>query len=242
MGRRWPKSGQLVFLGLVAMLFAAAARAQFCPTTNDGDIEGKVPSVRQGTLRYHNGTRPWLGLIPDHPACGAKEIELAFSTPASWQDAERMRDCRVKIDGKISESPTAYYSTDLNLFDAKITPERGCHPFPPNPDYAKIKIPDWISGYQVTVFINVQANKPLLGRAVSSDATARPLTPWQAYAQVSLNGEKDMDLGCRDGFRITSFSSMPPDASAPAPLSKGWARIYSSQLGAASLTIECRRN
>lgn len=223
-----------------AAIMTGAVAAQSCPPADGSNLDAKAPSVLHGTLRYHGGIRPWLGVVPDHPVCGAKEIELAFGNDG-WCSAQRLSGCAVTVEGVISESPTAYYSADLNIFNPKVIPAPGCHLLPEEPDYLAMKIPPSVQAYRLTVFIDVAANKPLRGSVVDVGRPGQHLAPWRAYAEVALNGEEDMDLGCRDGFRMTSFSSVPPDASAPAPLFNGWARIYSSERGASSLTIECRR-
>ncbi len=226
---------------LLVILLTALAQAQSCPPADGSRLDASAPSTLHGTVRYHDGTRPWLGFIPDQHVCGASEIELAFGSSSGWRTTKRLRGCPATVYGTISNSPSAYYSTDLNFFNPKITPDAGCHLLPADPDYATVKIPDWVNDYQLTVFTDVQADKPLKGQAVSGGVVKRPLNPWEAYAQVSLNGEKDLDVGCRSGFLMVSYSSVPPDASEPAPFFKGWARIYSSDLGPASLTIKCRR-
>jgi hypothetical protein len=208
--------------------------AQSCPSTDGQDAA--QPSTLHGTILLHPGTRAWLGLRLDHQVCGTREVELAFSK--DWQQAKRMQNCGVTVKGLISESPTVYYSTDLNLFDPVVTPDPGCHLLPADPDFEKVKIPNAVSKYQATVFIDVRENKPLRGEVINTSGKDQPLTPWRAYVLVFLNGEKDLNLSCREGFRLVSAQSLPRGKSARLD---GSAVLYSSELGPASLTIQCSR-
>jgi hypothetical protein len=221
---------------LSAPLFCIAtnALAQSCPSA--GGQDAAQPSTLHGTIILHPGTRTWLGLRLDHPVCGTREIELAFSK--DWEQAKRMQNCSVTAKGVISESPTVYYSTDLNLFDAAITADPGCRLLRADPDPGKVKIPDFISTYRATVFIDVPGNKPLRGEVTNTLGKGQPLTPWRAYVLVFLNGERDLNLSCRDGFKLVSARSFPRGKST---LLGGSAVLYSSELGPASLTIQCSR-
>ncbi len=225
---------------LVFAVLPGRLSGESCPPTDGSNPAAPAASVLHGAIRYHAGTRPWLGLVSDHPVCGAVEIELAFGHSDDSLRVKRMRGCTAIVRGIISEGLTAYYATDLNIFDGKITPDTSCHFLPADPDDAAAKIPVSITSYRVTVFIDVKADKPLRGEAAKAGSGSVPLSPWRAYAEISLNGEKDLDLACRDGFRIVSFSSEPRDDSEPSPL-PGFIRLNSSDLGPASLTIECLR-
>lgn len=227
----------LLSIFIVSGVAAGGLFAQSCPAGDN--IAAPESSRLHGALRFHDGTRPWLGLAMQQPACGAKEIELVFSGDG-WRAAKRMRGCGATVQGKILESPTTYYATGLNLMDAAITPDPGCRLLPADPDYEAFRIPEGVGSYRLTVFIDARANKPLRGVVVGTGGTTGPLKPWRAYAEISLNGELDLDLGCRQGFRMVSFTSDPPHASERSPL-EGMARLNSSERGSGFLAIECQR-
>jgi hypothetical protein len=226
-----------MFRVLILLIFCSVAGrlfAQSCPPSDGKDIDAPQPSVLHGTINFHPGTRPWLSLVLTKPACEASEIELAFSGDG-WSRAKQMDHCSVTVKGVISESATAYYSADLNLFNPVITPEPGCKFLPPDPDYSKMTIPDSINSYSVTVFTDVRGNKPLRGEVSSS---AHRLEPWQPYVQYFLNGEEDLNLSCRKGFRLASFKSSAGHAEL---FDSNTARLYADDGAPASLMIVCSR-
>jgi hypothetical protein len=218
---------------ILAALSSRILSAQYCPPSDGKSIDAPQPSVLHGTIKLHPGTRPWLGLVLAKPACGASEIELAFSDGVSH--ARQMDHCSVTVKGVISESPTIYYSADLNIFNPVITPDPGCKLFPPDPDYSKVTIPSSIKSYEVTVFRDIRGNKPVRGEVVSS--SGRRLEPWQPYVQLSMNGEEDLTLNCPDGFELTSFK-----AKGHGVLIDATAWLYAEKGAPASLTIVCRRD
>ncbi len=210
--------------------------AQSCPPADGKNIDAPQPSVLHGTVKYHPGTRPWIGLALPKPACGAAEIELAFSTSERWRHIKQMDHCSATVNGVITESPTVYYSADLNIFDGIITPNPGCMLIPPGPDYSKMTIPDSIKSYNVTIFTDIRGNKPLRGEV---SVPGHRLEPWQIYVQSSLNGEKDLDLNCREGFKLISFKSTGGQSELFDP---NTARLYANEGAPASLTITCNRS
>ncbi len=216
----------------LAMLGAGTLFAQSCPPSDAKDNDAPQASVMHGTIKFHPGTRPWLGLVLPKPACGASEIELAFKDGEFR--AKQMDHCAVTVKGVIGASPTIYYSTDLNIFGPVITPDPGCHLLPPDPDYTRMTIPDSISSYKATVFAEILGNKPLRGEVSSS---GRRLEPWEPYVQYFLNGEEDLGLNCHDGFKLISFRS----AAGHAELLEQTAWLYAENGAPASLTIVCRR-
>lgn len=147
-----------------------------------------------------------------------------------------MDRCSVTVKGIVGESPTGYYSADLYIFDPKISPEAGCKLLPPDPDYAKMSIPDSIKSYTATVFTDIRRNKPLSGKASSA---GRRLDPWQTYVESSLNSEKDLDLSCHQGFKLVSFKSAGSQSEL---LDTNIARLYANDDAPASLTIVCSRD
>lgn len=224
-------------LWLLAILSVpGGVRAQSCPPADGSSLDAKAPSALHGTIRYHEGTRPWLGFVPDQPVCGEKEIELAFSD-TGWEQAKRMRGCGVTVRGRISDSPTVYYAANLNVFNPEITPDGGCHLFPADPDSKRSPIPAAVNSYRVTIYIDVRDNKPLRGEVRLAESP-RIETDWQSYADWWLNGEEDLAMSCRKGFRLVSFKGSAPDRTIS---DDGWISITSSELGPASLTIECHR-
>lgn len=220
---------------ILAALTVRGVFAQSCPPADGKNPDAPQPSVLHGTVKYHPGTRPWLGLVLQKPACGASEIQLAFSGDG-WSRAKQLDHCWVTVKGVISESLTAYYSADLNIFDAVITPDPNCKLLPPDPDYSKINIPNSITSYEVTVFTDIRANKPLRGEVSSS---GQRLEPWQPYVQVFLNGEEDLNLNCRVGFKLVSFKS---SGSQSELFDQNTARLDVNEDAPASLTIVCHRN
>ena len=132
--------GQPIRILLIfATLGTGTLFAQSCPSSDAKDIDAPQASVLHGTIKFHPGTRPWLGLVLPKPACGASEIELAFKDGEFR--AKQMDHCSVTVKGVISASPTIYYSTDLNIFDPVITPDPACKLLPPDPDYTKSPSP-----------------------------------------------------------------------------------------------------
>lgn len=231
------KMRRVVLLSIFSVLGVATGGlfAQSCPAGDN--IAAPESSLLRGTLRYHDVTRPWLGLAMQQPACGAQEIELVFSGDG-WRAAKRMRGCGVTVEGRILESPTTYYATDLNLMDAAITPDPGCRLLPADPDYEALRIPEGVGSYRLTVFIDVRANKPLRGGVVGTGGTTGSLRPWRAYATLMLNGEEDLTVGCRDGYDLVSWKSSHPNL---AQRMESQVLLSSSQLGPAWVMVQCRR-
>ena len=219
---------------ILAVLGSGPLFAQSCPSSDGKSIDASQPSVLHGTIKFHPGTRPWLGLVLPKPACGASEIELAFSD--GGLHAKQMDHCSVTVKGVIGESATGYYSADLNIFDPVITPAPGCKLLPPDPDYTKMTISDSIKSYTATVFTDIGRNKPLSGKASSA---GRRLEPWQTYVQSSLNSQKDLDLSCHKGFSLVSFKGAGSQSEL---LDTNIARLYANDDAPASLTIVCRKD
>jgi hypothetical protein len=225
---------RLCILLTLATLGGGSLFAQSCPPADGKDIDASQPSVLRGIIKFHPGTRSWLGLVLQKPTCGASEIELAFGDGRSR--AKRMDHCMVTVKGVIGERVTAYYSADLNIFDPEITPDPGCKLLPSDPDYTKMIIPDSINSYTATVFIDIRGNKPLRGEIFSS---GRRLEPWQPYVLYFLNAEKDLDMSCQKGFKLISFKSTTGLAERFDP---NTARLSADEGAPASLTIVCRRD
>jgi hypothetical protein len=239
MGRRGLQSGTLAVLCLLAAFSGLFASAQSCPPTDGTSLNANAASTLHGAVRYHDGTRPWLGFVPDKPTCGAKEIELAFGNSAAFRQAKRMRNCRVTVRGIISASPTVYYATDFNFSNPKMIADPGCHFLPPERPFRQEEIPASVRAYRATIYTDVRDNKPLRGDVTMSGSARKVQPGWQDYVNWNLNGEKDLFMGCRSGFRLISFQGSAPDKTML--FIPGLASITSSDLGPASLTIECQR-
>jgi len=222
---------RLIFF--LALLGPAVLFAQSCPTSNGKSVDAPQPSILEGTIKYHPGTRPWIRLVLSKRACGTSEIELAFGEGDAWSQAKQMDHCWATVKGVVSESPTVYYSVDLNIFNPEITPDPGCKLAAPDPDYSKMGIPESIKTYEVTVFTDIRGNKPLRGEVSSS---GRQLEPWQPYVRYFLNGEEDLSVNCRDGFKLISFKN-----AGHAQLFDQTALLYARNGAPASITIVCRR-
>lgn len=220
---------------ILATLGFCALFGQSCPPSDGKSIDATQPSVLHGTIKFHPGTRPWIGLVLPKPVCRATEIELAFGVDG-WSRAKQMNHCTAVVKGVITESPTAYYSADLNIFNPAITPDAGCKLLPPEPDYSKMTIPKSIDSYEVTVFTDIRGDKPLRGEV---SASGRGSEPWQAYVQKFLNGEEDLNLSCREEFHLVSFKS---SSSQSELFDTNTARLYANYDAPASLTIVCRRD
>jgi hypothetical protein len=223
---------------LILMLWSSvtALQAQFCPSRDGKSPDAAAASVLHGTIVLHPGLRPWLGFVTASPVCGQNEIELALGKADAWTQAKRMNHCGAAVKGVIGESATAYYSADLDIFDPQITPDASCQLLPAEPDETKQPISTKLRTYQATVFIDIRHNKPLRGE-VSSNGYL--LQPWRAYVSTSLNGEKDLDLSCRDGFKLVSFKGTGSHAEL---FNTKTARLDSNEQGPASLAIVCRRS
>jgi hypothetical protein len=226
---------RLAIILILVALGAGTLFAQSCPSSDGKDIDAPQASVLRGTIKFHPGPRPWIGLVLQKPACGTSEIQLAFSTGERWHRIKQMDRCSVTVKGVIIESPTAYYSADLNIFDGTATPDPECKLLPHDPNYSKLTIPDSIKSYEATIFTDIRGNKPLRGEVSSS---RRRLEPWQAYVETLLNGEKDLNLSCGKGFELLSFKSMGSQSELFDP---NTARLYVNEGAPASLTIVCRR-
>jgi hypothetical protein len=210
---------------------------QSCPSAGGDAV---ALSTLSGSVRIHDGTRPWIGLALAKPTCGIKEIELAFGKREDWTRTKSLQGCHVTATGIISESMTVYYSAVLNLFDPVVVPDQSCKSKPVKSNSIDSALPEGLLSYRATVYIDVSHNLPLDGKAWTLSGAALISPSWQAYAQPSLNGEKDLDLQCHEGFALQSFSSDPPNAAAI--FAPGVVRLSSSELGPSRLTIVCKKN
>lgn len=233
----WVKCA-LLCIAVTFSMGSARSRAQLCPPGDGRTVDAPKPATLHGRLVFHDNTRGWLGLKLEHPVCGQREIEIAFSSQHGWRYARSLAGCEVSAEGKLSESVTAYYSTSLNLFDPKLQPGADCHPDTAL-SYPDVVIPAKVSHYRVTVWIDVKDQKPLRGEIVDLQRHVALPGSWRYYAQVSMNGEEDLDLSCHDGFGLISFRSRPGSASSL--FTPGTARLHSGELGPSWLSIECKR-
>jgi hypothetical protein len=233
------RANMRVVMLFLSYLFSFAAFSQRCPPENGHDIDAQTPASLHGTIYFHNVTRGWVSVVPDHPVCSEKEIELVFRRSEDWSRAKSLQGCTVTVKGKISDSITAYYSTQLNFFDPAVVPDVSCKPRAIDPDPTKTPLPRDLQSYRAIVYIDVKHNLPLRG-TVWNAKNEQILSPsWKSYAQPSLNGEKDLDLACHDGFTLQSFSSDPPKAAQL--FTQGVVRLTNSELGRGNLTIICKR-
>ena len=223
-------------LPLFLLLMARLLHAQSCPPADGKSPDAPAASVLHGTIMLHPGVRPWLGLFLEQPACGNNEIELAFAEHDSWTQATRLNHCGAMVKGLLSESLTAYYSADLNIFNPQITADSSCRLLPAGPDVSRRPAPTDLKTYRATVFVDTLHDKPLRGK-VSTEG--KPLQPWRAYVKTSLNAEKDLDLSCRDGFKLASFKGSGSQAEL---FDTYTARLDANDKAPASLTITCHRN
>ena len=217
-----------------------SASGQSCPPSNGEALDAATSSTLSGTVRIHDGTRPWIGLALAKPTCGVNEIELAFGKREDWIRTKSLQGCKVTATGIISKSVTAYYSTELNLFNPAIVPDQSCKPRTAKSSSTDSALPNGLLSYRTTVYIDVSHNLPLNGKVWNSSGAALISPSWQAYARPSLNGEKDLDLQCHEGFALQSFSSDPPNAAAI--FTPGVVRLLSSELGPSRLTIVCKKS
>jgi len=223
---------QLAISLALGFLLILPVAGQSCPSADGKNPNAAASSTLSGTVRLHEGTRPWIGIALGEPACGVREIELAFGTREDWIRTKSLQGCKVTATGIISESVTVYYSAELNLFNPGVVPDHSCKPAPVEADAISHTLPAGLSSYRATVSIDVGHNLPLKGKVWTVDGKVLLSPSWQAYAQPSLNGEKDLDLQCHEGFTLQSFSSNPPNAAAI--FAPGVVRLSSSELGRVS--------
>lgn len=228
-----------LLLSLFSLLLLVSTQGQSCPPEDGKNLDAPAPSSLHGTVRLHDGTRSWISIVPDRETCGENEIELAFGERQNWERAKSFVDCVISARGTIADSVTAYYSSELNIFNPVITPDPTCKPRPVEPNPYKLDLPADLKSYRATVYVDVKHNLPLRGKVWSADGKALITPSWRAYAQPSLNGEEDLDLSCHEGFTLQSFSSDPSNASEL--FSPGVARLNSSEFGLSHLTIVCKR-
>ena len=224
----------------ISFLMLLTASGQSCPAADGKNPDAAASSTLDGTVRIHDGTRPWIGLALAKPACGIKEIELAFGKREDWIRTKSLQGCHVTATGIISESMTVYYSAELNLFNPVIVPDPSCKPKPVKSNSIDSALPEGLLSYRATVYIDVSHNLPLDGKVWTLSGAALISPSWQAYAQPSLNGEKDLDLQCHEGFTLQNFSSDPSNAAAI--FAPGIVRLQSSELGPSRLSIVCKKN
>jgi hypothetical protein len=224
----------------ISFLLLLPVSGQSCPSANGKNLDAVASSTLSGSVRIHDGTRPWIGLTLAKPTCGIKEIELAFGKREDWIRTRSLQGCHVTATGIISESMTVYYSAELNLFDPVIVPDQSCKPTPVKNNSVDSALPEGLLSYRATVYIDVRHNLPLDGKVWTLSGAALISPSWQAYAQPSLNGEKDLDLQCHEGFTLQNFSSDPSNAAAI--FAPGIVRLQRSELVPSRLTIVCKKN
>jgi len=196
---------------LVSAAFVCSAlqlQAQNCPPKDYEGPTDKLPiSTVYGTIRDHNDLRGWIGLQLSPAVCGQTELQLTFihgDSSASYRATEALKGCKAKVTGRIDNSPTGSYATDIFIEDGMIEPDASCHPSPEKPDPFKATIPSDLQSYQATVTLNfADTSKPMSGAGRRADGKTDRLTPWEAYIDPWLNGSEDLLwVKCRDGFHL----------------------------------------
>ena len=190
-----------VTLTLLAILFTATlhAQTQKCPA----DETSSAPATLTGALEYHPGVYAWYGLRPAQPLCGKSAIQLVFSDSAAFRQTHRFVGCTVTASGNLFIPATGYYTADLAILDAHLTPAPSCKQGSPLPDYSAVPIPASLHRYKVTASYDP---KTFIFSAQARDAaTGKPLTPWQTYTTDDGNGARDLQrMYCADGFAVSS--------------------------------------
>jgi len=199
-------------LGIFAALLITCltARAQNCPLPQkEGFAEASEVSTLHGTLVFHDELRHWLGFTPDQPVCGQTEIQLVFKDAESFRRAKTFRGCAITVTGKLYDSPTGYYSTDVAISDAELKPDPACHPLPFEPDLTTAPVPSGLKGYRASITVDYRG-KGHVDVQVWETSNKRMLQPWEAFVGYNITGSGDgIWFGCRDGFSVHTVTQTP---------------------------------
>lgn len=195
---------------MAALLTGGATRAQVCPPQNGDAIEASGVSVLHGMLLLHDELRQWLGLKLDRKACGQTEIELVFSTSEDWGKAETLLGCAISASGRLYDSPTGYYATDMAISNAILKPDASCHASAVKPDPSAAPIPPTVTAYHASITVDYRGKGHVNVSVRQGDNKAAPLAPWQAYVNYMLTGGQDIvRFDCQKGFQIGDIKQTP---------------------------------
>ncbi len=239
---------------LVSAAFVCSSlqlQAQNCPPKDYEGPTDKLPvSTVYGTIRDHNDLRRWIGLQLSPAVCGQTELQLTFihgDSSASYRATEALKGCKAKVTGRIDNSPTGSYATDMFIEDGMIEPDASCHPAPEKPDPFKATIPSDLQSYQATVTLNfADTSKPMSGAGRRADGKTDRLTPWEAYIDPWLNGSEDLLwVKCRGGFHLqNAYTEIAGKQAKP----ENWLNKETPGLSApdkpapSSITITCEKD
>ena len=201
-----------IVLGLLAVLcVSTSAHAQSCPRhDSEGGDDAADASLLHGTLVHHNELREWLGLKLDRPACGQNEIELVFYDSSAWRRADSFRGCGLTVVGKLYDSPTGYYSSDMAIEEGKLKPDSSCHPFPVRPDPSTTSIPKDLRTYRASITVDFRGKGRVVVKVWNDRDPQVSLRPWEAYVDYMLTGGGDIiRFDCRKGFQARDISQQP---------------------------------
>lgn len=200
------------FLGILAALLVICltANAQNCPLpSGQGFAEASAPSTLHGALIFHDELRHWLGLTPDQPVCGQTEIQIVFKDADSFRRAKSLRGCTITVTGKLYDSPTGYYSTDVAISDAELKPDSSCHPLPIEPDLTTAPVPNGLKSYRASITVDYRG-KGHVDVRVWETSNKRMLKPWEAFVRYNITGGGDgIWFGCREGFSVHTVTQTP---------------------------------
>ena len=216
---------------------------QACPTGAEAQqgLEAAEPSTLHGQLIYHDDLRQWSSLRPDRPVCGQDEIQLIFSDAAAGRRAEAMRGCSLTVKGKIFNSPTGYYSTELAMSNPTLDADSNCRPFPVQPDLSKVSVPRSVGHYRVLITVDFRGKGHVSVRVTDGSSGSNALEPWQAYAHFMLNGAADVIwFECQEDFQLEDAKQQPPGAAIDAGGDDAGAALQNMN-GANTITYSCRR-
>jgi hypothetical protein len=160
----------------------------------------------EGQLVYHDGLRQWFELKLDQPQCGHISIQIVARDQVETQ-TEILRNCRVRLRGKIDSSPTGYYSRAMYQDAQTVEPIGKCQRQAPFPDYSKAKPDSGVRAYRVNMIVdNRPGDHPIIFRVTSA---GKQLRPWQAYAKYFLNGSDIFYGRCGQGFAVSEVFGTP---------------------------------
>lgn len=181
-----------------------AAMGQDCPKSSSNGPD--AAQTLQGQLIYHDGLRKWFELKLDKARCGQQSIQLV-ATGNGYVSLETLRGCRVESDGLVGDSPTGYYSLDLNQAVTTIKPIGKCEKQKPFPDFSGLKPSSSVRKYKVVMQVDYEeGDHPVVFRITSE---GRELDPWQAYASYILTGGFVLYGQCAKGFVVDKVFGTP---------------------------------
>jgi hypothetical protein len=201
------RAAAAIAIMLILMCFGSPAFAQQCPAVSRSGAD--APSEVQtstGRLVYHDDIRKWFELKLDKPKCGEHSLQLVPSG-GNWTLLETLRGCRVQTAGRISYSPTGYYSLDLYQDANPIRPIGNCLRKRALPDFSMARPDPNVRAYTVEMHVNYgPGDHPIIFHVRSA---GRELKPWQAYASYMLTGGFVLYGFCAEGFVVDKVFGTP---------------------------------